>query len=75
MFDKPTRSCANRNGQLEETHANVLLLVTPKRYTNANEYCIIFGAAMQAEPLFALAVIFVPIFVRRRTYNYRKVIQ
>ena len=26
------------------------------------KYCIIFGAAMQAEPLFALAVIFVLIF-------------
>lgn len=26
------------------------------------KYCIIFGAAMQAEPLFALAVIFILIF-------------
>lgn len=26
------------------------------------EYCIIFGAATQAEPMFLLAVIFIPIF-------------
>ena len=29
------------------------------------KYCIIFGAAMQAEPLFALAVIFVLIFEKQ----------
>lgn len=58
MFQLKNRPFAKRDGQLEETHANVLLLVTPKRYTNANEYCIIFGAVTQAEQPFCAGCYF-----------------
>ena len=41
---------------------NGFTYIPPKRYSEMQKYCIIFGTVTQAEHPFRLAVIFVPIF-------------
>jgi len=61
MIIKKTAPSA-KGTALEETHANVLLLVTPKRYYSTKEYCIIFGQSVQAERTFLAGCYFYTYF-------------